>query len=168
MCQSAIKEPNPPSTTRNFSLFIKICYVIGGAKKNGVPPSAPLFRAVAVTYCNGFSFLFRAVAGRDEKAPFGLKCAKQCQSVGSFTPKIGRSPMLCKTLKKGSLRLRIRMPRKTTYPSYLYRRGQLFSFRYVIPERYRKQGKTELHLSPQTPYLSRPGSYGCSKRPLRW
>lgn len=92
--------------------------------------------------------MFRAVAGRDGKAPFGLKRAKRCQSAGSFTPKIGRSPMLCKTLKKGSLRLRIRMPRKTTYPSYLYRRGQLFSFRYVIPERYRKQGKTELRLSP--------------------
>lgn len=123
-----------------------------------VPPSAPFFKAVAVTYCNGFSFLFRAVAGRDGKAPFGLKRAKRCQSAGSFTPKIGRSPMLCKTLKKGSLRLRIRMPRKTTYPSYLYRRGQLFSFRYVIPERYRKQGKTELRLSPQTPYLSGPRS----------
>lgn len=78
--------------------------------------------------------------------------------------------MLCKTLKNDSPRPRIRIPRKTAYPSYLYRRGQLFSFRYVLPERYRKQGKTELRLSPQTPYLSGPRSQpnGCSKRPLRW
>lgn len=61
--------------------------------------------------------------------------------------------MPCKTLKNDSPRPRIRIPRKTTYPSYLYRRGQFFYFRYVLPERYRKQGKTELRLSLQTPYL---------------
>lgn len=60
--------------------------------KTLVPALAPLFKAVAVTYCDGFSFLFRAVAKRGEKAPFGLKCAKLCQSAGSFTPKIGRRP----------------------------------------------------------------------------
>lgn len=120
-----------------------------------LPPSAPLFRAVTATYCNGFSFLFRAVAGRDEKAPFGLKCAKV---LGHSRRKSAGSPMLCKTLKNDSPRPRIRIPRKTTYPSYLYRRGQFFSFRYVLPERYRKQGKTELRLSLQTPYLSGPKS----------
>ena len=61
--------------------------------------------------------------------------------------------MPCKTLKNDSPRPRIRIPRKTTYPSYLYRRGQFFYFRYVLPERYRKQGKTEFRLSLQTPYL---------------
>lgn len=61
--------------------------------------------------------------------------------------------MPCKTLKNDSPRPRIRIPRKTTYPSYLYRRGQFFYFRYILPERYRKQGKTELRLSLQTPYL---------------
>ena len=55
MCQSAIKESNPPSTTRNFSLFIKICYAIGGAEKNGVPPSAPLFSPYDNRH-KGFSF----------------------------------------------------------------------------------------------------------------
>ena len=60
--------------------------------KTLVPALAPLFKAVAVTYCDGFSFLFRAVAKRGEKAPFGLKCAKLCQSAGSFTPKIGNPP----------------------------------------------------------------------------
>ena len=62
-------------------------------------------------------------------------------------------PLHFKTLKNDSPRPRIRIPRKTTYPSYLYRRGQFFYFRYVLPERYRKQGKTELRLSLQTPYL---------------
>ena len=36
--------------------------------------------------------------------------------------------MPCKTLKNDSPRPRIRIPRKTTYPSYLYRRGQFFIF----------------------------------------
>ena len=55
VCQSAIKEPNPPSTTRNFSLFIKICYAIGGAEKNGVPPSHH-FSALMTIVMRAFSF----------------------------------------------------------------------------------------------------------------
>ena len=61
---------------------------MGGAEKNGVPPSAPLFKAVAVRDCNGF-FCFKSLS--EESKPFGPECAKPCRCAGAFTLKIGRA-----------------------------------------------------------------------------
>lgn len=48
--------------------------------------------AVAVTYCDGFSFFVSRRCRRSPKRPCWLERANLRQRAGSFTPKIGRSP----------------------------------------------------------------------------
>lgn len=117
------------------------------------PALAPLFKAVAVTYCDGFSFLFRAVAKRGEKAPFGPECAKPCLCAGAFTLKIGSALCLA---RHRQMTLPPSAPSHSAKRPILHRQAFPSPFRYVCPELYRKQGKAELHWTT-----------GASKRPKR-
>lgn len=112
--------------------------------KTLVPALAPLFKAVAVTYCDGFSFLFRAVAKRGEKAPFGLKCAKLCQSAGSFTPKTDKA--LCLARHKQTILPPSAPPsRETAYPSSS---GVLLPFSIHMPGAVSQAGRGETPPEP--------------------
>ena len=119
-----------------------------------VPPSAPLFKAVAVTYCDGFSFLFRAVAKRGEKAPFGLKCAKLCQSAGSFTPKTDKA--LCLARHKQTILPPSAPPsRETAYPSLS---GVLLPFSIHMPGAVSQAGQGETPPEPPNAQSARPAA----------
>lgn len=133
--------------TANTLLIRTLVFSVNCGESFFLPPSAPLFKAVAVTYCDGFSFLFRAVAKRGEKAPFGPECAKPCLCAGAFTLKIGSALCLA---RHRQMTLPPSAPSHSAKRPILHRQAFPSPFRYVCPELYRKQGKAELHWSLQT------------------
>ena len=102
------------------------------------PALAPLFKAVAVTYCDGFSFLFRAVAKRGEKAPFGPECAKPCLCAGAFTLKIGSALCLA---RHRQMTLPPSAPSHSAKRPILHRQAFPSPFRYVCPELYTSRAR---------------------------
>ena len=114
---------------------------MGGAEKNGVPPSAPLFKAVAVRDCNGF-FCFKSLS--EESKPFGPECAKPCRCAGAFTLKIGRA--LCPEKHRQTILPPSAPPsRETAYPSSI---GVLLPFSIHMPGAVSQAGQGETPPEP--------------------
>lgn len=127
--------------TANTLLIRTLVFSVNCGESFFLPPSAPLFKAVAVRDCNGF-FCFKSLS--EESKPFGPECAKPCRCAGAFTPKTDKA--LCLARHKQTILPPSAPPsRETAYPSLS---GVLLPFSIHMPGAVSQAGRGETPPEP--------------------